>query len=467
MMMNVKPLVRQIPSPIRQILKKTLYEVVPLKYRYSKVFWETYNFLQKSQWWSRERLEEYQIQQMSKLLYYAYEHVPYYRRIFNEYGIKPDDIKNVSDLRKLPYLTKDLLKKYTNEIVGTNLDLNALSLKHTSGTTGKPLQFYEDLSVSQKEMAFIYHQWARIGFKPGDSTVQLRGAIIGNSKLTDYNPKHKTLRLSPKISDKEIAIYYLEEIRKFGGLFLHGYPSIIATFASIIKKETLRVPFALKAILFASEAIYKWERDIAEEVFGCRAFGHYGMAEKTVLAAECEQSHFFHCIPQYGITEIDNETNEIIGTSLLNFANPFIRYRTTDIASNLMDLSCNSCNRDYFPIFEGVEGRLEDFIITPEGIPISPAVITHPFKDFKTIKATQIVQESIDLININIVAWENAATENFKAEASELSQGLSNLVGLDVKIDIHVVDDIPLLKSGKFKWIKSKVSRDSLLKGLE
>ena len=314
MMINIKPIVRQIPSPIRQTLKKIVYELIPLRYRYSKIFWKTYNFLQESQWWSKERLKEYQIQQMSKLLHFAYEHVPYYKRVFCEHGLKPGDIKSVSDFQKLPYLTKDLVKKHANELVAENLDLNTLFLNHTSGTSGKPLQFYEDLSVLQKENAFIYHQWSRLGVNPGDPIIQLRGAIIENGKQSEYNAKNKILRFSPKISDKNIVSYYLNEIRKFGGIFLHGYPSAIATFASIIKKENLRVPFALKAVLFASEAIYQWERDITEDVFGCRTFGHYGMTEKVVLAAECEQSHFFHCIPQYGITEIDDETNEIIGT---------------------------------------------------------------------------------------------------------------------------------------------------------
>jgi len=466
MMVNIKPIVRQIPSPIRKIVKKTVYELVPLRYRYSKVFWETYNFLLESQWWSKERLKEYQIRQMNKLLNHAYEHVPYYKRVFREYGIKPDDIKSFSDLQKLPHLTKDLVKIKANELVAENLDLNSLILNHTSGTTGKPLQFYEDLSVTQKESAFIYHQWLRVGVNPGDPIVQLRGAIIENGEQSVHNIKQKILRLSPKISSKNIARYYLQEIRKFGGIFLHGYPSAIATFSSIIKKENLRVPFKLKAILFASEAIYQWERDIAKEVFDCRVFGHYGMTEKAVLAAECEQSHLLHCIPQYGITEIDKETNEIIGTSLLNYANPFIRYRTTDIASNIMVSNCDSCGRQYFPVFEGVEGRLEDFIITPEGIPISPAVITHPFKDLRAIKATQIIQQTINSIIVNIVPWDNAAG-NIKVEVGQLHQGLSSLLGPNIKIDIHIVNDIPLLKSGKFKWISSKVSSDSLLKGFK
>ena len=104
--MSVRGLVKQLPYPIKQGLKYA-YGSLPPRIRYGKVFWETYNFLQESQWWSKERLEEYQMQQLEKLLKHAYENVPYYRRVFNERGLKPKDIQDVEDLKKLPHLTKD------------------------------------------------------------------------------------------------------------------------------------------------------------------------------------------------------------------------------------------------------------------------------------------------------------------------------------------------------------------------
>ncbi len=69
-----------------------VYGAVPPRFRYSKVFWDTYDFLQKSQWWSGEKLEEYQMHQLSKLLHHTYENVPYYRKVFDERGLKSKDI---------------------------------------------------------------------------------------------------------------------------------------------------------------------------------------------------------------------------------------------------------------------------------------------------------------------------------------------------------------------------------------
>jgi len=463
--MSLKDLAKSFPDPIKQGLRY-LYGTIPPSIRYGKVFWETYNFLKESQWWSREKLQDYQMQQLEKLLRHSYENVPYYRRVLDERGLRPKDIQDFDDWKKLPYLDKDNFRLHFHELVARNIKLKNLPMSRTSGTTGKPLQFYENPSTSQKELAFIYHQWSRVGLEPNDRLIQLRGAMINGNRPVEHDPIRKVLRLSPRLDNKKIIRYYLENIRRFRAKFLHGYPSTIAIFASMIKQYDFRVPFKLKAVLFASETVYSWERKITKEVFDCRVFSHYGMAEKAVLAGECENTHYYHCLPQYGMTEVDTDTNEVIGTSFLNYVNPFIRYCTTDIASQIIHSKCGECNRNYFPVFPSVEGRLEDFLITPEGIHVSPAVITMPFKDLKMIKDTQIIQESLDYIKLRIASWGNCSSKVLEDELHQLCQGLQNILGPQMKIETEIVQSIQLSKSGKFKWIISEVSKDSFEKGL-
>jgi phenylacetate-CoA ligase len=450
--MNPKDLAKNLPYRLKQGLKYA-YCAIPLPIRYGKVFRETYKFLQESQWWSKEQLEEYQLQQLSKLLQHAYENVPYYRGVFDKRGLKPKDIQDFKDLQMLPYLTKEDFKNHFKELLATNINSKNLPMSHTSGTSGKPLQFYTSRSIGQKELAFIFHQWSRVGYEPEDSRVEIRGAIIEHVNPVEFNPISKVLRLSPRVDNKETAEYYLKRIKKFKTDFVHGYPSSIASFAQFIKKYDLPVPFQLKAVLFASEAVYDWERKIVSDVFKCRVFSHYGMAEQVVLAAECEDSSYYHCLPQYGITEIDPRTHEIIGTSFLNYINPFIRYRTTDIAHTFAS-RCNHCGREYYPVFEKIEGRIEDYITTSRGL-IGPAIITHPFKDLKTIKDTQIVQKSVHLIILRVVPWDIKDSVAHKTEVKQLSQNLQKILGADLQIKIEETEEIERTKSGKFKWIVS------------
>jgi len=345
------------------------------------------------------------------------------------------------------------------------LNLKYLPMSHTSGTSGKPLQFYTSSSIGQQELAYIFHQWSRVGYKPEDRRVEIRGAVIEGGNPVAFDPVTRVLRFSPRIDNAETTEYYLEKIRQFQTSFIHGYPSAIASFAHIIKKYALQVPFQIKAVLFASETVYDWEREIVGEVFNCRVFSHYGMAEQVALAAECEHSAGYHFLPQYGITEIDPETKEIIGTSFLNYINPFIRYRTTDIASGVAN-HCEHCGREYYPIVQKVEGRIEDYIITRKGM-VGPASITHPFKDLKTIRDTQVVQKSIDFIILRVVPWDKKDLAAYEAEVRYLSRSLQNILENDLRIEVEEVDEIERTNSGKFKWIVSEVSRGMLEKGLE
>ena len=449
-----------LPYPIKQGAKY-IYGAIPPRFRFSKVFWDTYNFLQESQWWSREELEEYQMQQLEKLLNHAYNNVPYYKKVFDERGIKPEDIQDFGDLKKLSYLTKDTFRDNFNnkKIIAKNIKLSTLPMSHTSGTTGKPLQFYVDKYTEAKEWAFICHQWSRVGYKPGDKRIELRGPVNQKNPIF-YGKPSNVIRFSPIIENKEKAKLYLEKMEEFGAEFLHGYPGAIASFALLIKQYKLSINFKLEAILFASEIIYEWERKIAEEVFCCRIFSHYGCAEKVILAAECEKNQIYHCLPQYGITEFDPQTKEIIATGFINTVNPFIRYKMTDVALNPRFEPCQECSRNYYPIFDSIEGRLEDFIVSPEGTLIAPAIITHPFKDLKTIKNTQIIQKSIEKIILRIVSLENTNKDLLNKEIQFLSQELKKIIGEKIKIVSEIVNEIEFSSSGKFKWIISEISKD-------
>lgn len=432
---------------------------------YGREFWEIYNFLQKSQWWSKERLEEYQIQQMTNLLNYAYENVHYYRKMFDEMGLKPRNIQDLNDFKKLAILTKDDFKLHFGELVSRNISSEKIQLGHTSGTSGKPLQFYTSWAIAQKELAFIFHLWSRVGFKPGEPRIEIRGQVIENEKRFEFDPVYKILRLSPRLDNKEVAQYYLEKMRDFKSDFVYGYPSTIASLAHAVRKYGLSPPSKFKAVLFASETVYDWQREIVSDVFKCRVFSHYGMAEQAVLAAECEDSVYYHCVPQYGITEFGKETGEIIGTSFLNYINPFIRYRTTDIASETLS-SCKHCHRAYYPVFKKVEGRKEDYLVTSHGL-VGPAVITHPFKDLKTIKDTQIIQKSIDFIILKVSPWDKKEPLLYESEVEYLKRNFQIILGSDMRIEVEKVDMIEREKSGKFKWIISDISKNMLENGLQ
>ena len=463
--MRINDMVARTAAGMPHSLQRRLrgaYRYISPSFPFGKIFRETYDLLQESQWWSRERLEEYQVRQLGMLLRHAYDNVPYYRRVFDERGLKPGDIQSMDDLKLLPCLTKDGFRENFRELLCEKAKVRFLPWEKTSGTSGKPLQFHTDDAVRQKELAFVFHHWSRVGYRPEDKRVEMRGRLIPGNKPVEYDAVANALRLSPRIEDVETTKFYIEKIAGFGAEYLHGYPSAVADLAYHVKKHGLAVPFRLKAVLLASGPVFDWARELVGEVFGCRVFCFYGMVEHVVTAGECEHSAAYHCSPQYGITEIDPETREIMGTGFLNRVNPFIRYRTTDIASGV-EATCGRCGRDYYPVIGGVEGRLADYIITSRGL-FGPSVFTYPFKGMKNVRESQIIQEDLDRILVRIVPLEEIEGPDGLDETDLLRRELQRALGDGVRIDIEYVERIELTASGKFQWIVSEVFRDLLEK---
>jgi len=210
---------RRLPYRARQGLKY-IYGAIPLRIRYGKVFWQTYNFLQESQWWSRKKLDEYQMQQLEKLLRHAYKNVPYYRRVFDERGLKPKNIQDFEDLRKLPCLTRGIIQENLPDLVAQNYPRSKLQYGTTGGSTGIPLEFYwERGATDSKEQAFIIMLWNRVGFRTADRCVLLRGNVVQSArkgKFWEYDPLNKNLILSSYHMTDELLPNYIAKIRRLG-----------------------------------------------------------------------------------------------------------------------------------------------------------------------------------------------------------------------------------------------------------
>ncbi len=448
--MIASKIIKSLPQPLKQRLRYA-YGAIPPSIRYGKTFWDTYNFLNKSQWWSRDQLEEYQMKQLSALLNDAYKNIPHYRRVFDERGLKPEDIKNIYGIRQLPYLTKDMVREITKTQSSKG------HLRFTTGTSGQSLYFYEDKDAARKEFAFICHQWARVGFKPGDATIQMRGSVDSDY----YDTVNKILCIPPVEDNWEAVVIALNRMESSGAKYLHGYAGAITNFALMVKRYGLIAPY-LKAVLLASENVTGRDREIIGVVFDCRVYSHYGLAEKTVLAGECEYSHDYHCLPQVGITEIDPATHEIIATGFLNHVTPFIRYRTGDIASEDILQECEGCGRHYYPVIKSVDGRVSDFVVTPEGKRISSAALTFILKGMDTIRNTKIVQETANRIVIDVAQWGDADSHKFGLEIVVLSQRLQKIVGGDMEIAVDIVGKIEPDTSGKFRWVENRVGVEEI-----
>lgn len=453
----------KLPPSLKYVLKYA-YGTIPPHIRYGKTFRDPYRFLQESQWWSRDQLEEYQLDQLKQLLHHAYENVPYYRRLFDERGLKPKDFQDFKDLRKLPYLTKEIIQNNVEDLKARNIPSHKFQYVTTSGSTGIPLGFYYETGVTTaKELAFIHTLWNRVGYRPGDKCVVLRGNVVPSAdegKYWEYNPLDKNLIMSSyHLTDTTIPLY-IAKIRQFRPDYFQAYPSVITILARYMKEHNIPPFPSVRAILCGSENLYPAQRALLEDIFFCRVYSWYGHSERAVLAGECEKSTCYHVFPEYGFVELvgsddkpvtnENSMGEVIVTGFLNHVFPFIRYRTMDLAWTL-NATCQ-CGRNY-PLLKKVEGRLQELIITKTGRLISMTAINMHSDVFDNVKQFQFFQEKKGEVIFNIIKKDTYTSRDTRYIENELQKKL----GADVDLHTCFVDHIPRTQSGKYRWLIQKL----------
>ena len=191
--------------------------------RYGKEFRHYQRFLRDSQWWDSEKLLEWQSSNLRRIVRLAYEHVPYYRRRFDEHGVSPVDIQSEQDLVRLPLLTREDIVQNFDDLVARNVDRRKLVLGHTSGTTGSPLEVLYDEKTVQLTYALLdrQYEWAAVTLaRSGDPIAVLRGNVI--VPLTQQRPPfwrvnryHNQILLSAFHMRSENLDAYLDAIRSF------------------------------------------------------------------------------------------------------------------------------------------------------------------------------------------------------------------------------------------------------------
>jgi phenylacetate-CoA ligase len=396
-------------------------------------------FLKKSQYWSSEKLKRYQFDKLKHLIIESYKNVPYYNDLFNEINFNPHtDFNSLSDMEKIPLLTKENAKKNITRLRNSNFINNSFPLK-TSGSTGKPFEVYISFNAWVIEQAVIWRHWFWGGYKFRDEMAIIRSyspkkgeSLIKMDRLrnfTYYSPFH--------LNDKNIEMYIQLMIKRKTKI-LRGYPSSLLTFAQYAKKTNQKLPH-LKLILTASEVLTDADRNYIEDAFKTKISNHYGLAEVCVMMGDCNMHNGLHNYDEYGFVEFlpteNNVFSKIVGTNLHNYAMPLLRYDTGDIAEHTQDI-CN-CGRELL-IVKNILGRSDLNILTPENYKIPTVNFYTMFEKFQNISSWQIIQHNIETIEV-ILHSENLAINDLEEIQLQLDQRLPNSIAKTISLNTPFV----------------------------
>jgi len=424
---------------------------------YHKPYQDTYRLLQQSQWWTKEQIATYQWRRLKALLQHAYDHVPYYTKLFDSLGLKPQEIDSIQAFQKIPFLTKELVRQHVEELKAVDYRQSQFERTLTGGSTGFPLHFFVEKGVwYARHLAYIRALLDRAECRPLDASVLITGSV----KPMEYRPFSKTLILSSFSLSPENLSHYLKKMKQIHPRYLIGYPSALTLLASYMKDNAI-VLDGINAVFCYGETVFERQREFLKEVFRCRIHDQYGHREQCVLAGTCEKSDTYHIFPEYGFVELvdaegepvmtEGGRGEIVATGFHTDIFPFIRYKTGDVGV------CTSqpctCGRQY-PLLASIEGKVQDFVLSKTNRLIPLNGMHHLIaRSTEKVKEYQLYQDNIGAITVRIVRAEGFSKE----DEQRISDGFSKRFGDDIAVSLEYVESIPRTVRGKHLFLIQKL----------
>jgi len=413
---------------------------------------------------TRAELERRQSKKLKRILIHAYENTRYYRTLFNELGFHPYDMVMSQEIRRIPLLTKKIVRKRFNDLTASNIEKGTTSEARTGGSTGVPMKFLRDIEslYLRKGQELYFDRW--MGYSIGEKVALFVATSHYDGTINRLKAKvrnatcERMLRFDPHHITEQYLESFVPKYKQFAPSMIKCFPNSLKTFAEFIKKKGIAIP-PVRSISCTGENLYAHQRKLFEETFGGEVFEKVGTRESGVFACECKAHKGMHVFTEGVFLEILNgegqpaqpgEIGKVIITDLFNKAMPLIRYDIGDMAAASDGRICDCGNP--LPLIEKLLGRDRDIILDSYGDPKPGYLFTEVVLNKNLSAQFQIVQPDKKSLVVKI---KNGGAVG--VDLPKLRAEFQEIVGPLVKVDFNFVTEIPRDPSGKYRYVLSKV----------
>lgn len=418
--------------------------------------------LEQTQWWDRERLQHLRLERLRALLAHALAHVPYYRDRLGGPGITAGDLRSLDDLAGLPLLDKSDIRGHREALKSDTA--GPLARCNTGGSSGEPLVFHIGRERISHDVAAKWRatRWWEVDI--GDREMVIWGSPIelgAQDRMRRVRDRVLRSRLLPAFEmSPEKLDGFIDAIRALRPRMLFGYPSALAHIAAHAARRGIAMDdLGIRVAFVTSERLYDEQRTGIESAFGCRVANGYGGRDAGFIAHECPhggmhisaEDIIVETVDGQGKPVPDGEPGEIVVTHLATRDYPFIRYRTGDVG--VLSAAACACGRG-LPLLAEIQGRTTDFVTARDGTIMHGLALIYVMRELDGIQAFRIVQERLDLTRVEVVPEGELRARTIDA----IRAGFRARLGESVEIRVEPVPAIARERSGKFRYVVSRVS---------
>ena len=414
---------------------------------------------------SRAEIEALQLERLQATVKHCMNS-PFYKARFESIGLKPEDIKTLDDLRKIPFTTKqDLRDTYPFGIASVPLR-KCVRLHSSSGTTGNPtviLHTQKDLDAWADAVARCL--WM-VGLRPDDVFQNSSGYGMFTGGLGfQYGAERLGALTIPAAAGNSLR--QIKFIKDFGTTALHAVPSYVTRLYEVMQENGVdpRRDTKLKVLAIGAEPHSEEQRKRIENMLGVKAYNSFGMSEMCGpgVGFECQEQNGLHFWEDYYIVEIvdpqtlepvpDGEIGELVLTTLNREAMPLLRYRTRDL-TRVLGRTC-PCGRNHVRL-DRMRGRSDDMMVL-RGVNIFPIQIEKILMQFKELGSNYLITLTTDDNNDNMTV-EVELAEMFTDDYGRL-QSLTKDITRALKDEILLTPHVRLVPKGSLPVSEGKAVR--------
>lgn len=398
-----------------------------------------------------EELKELQLSHLQSTVAWVYERVPFYKKKFDSIGIKPDDVKSLDDMARLPFTVKnDLRDNYPFGLCAVPMG-EVRRVHASSGTTGKPITGpYTEKDVDNWVECMARNLWAA-GVRPGDiiQNAYGHGLFTGGMGFHQGAVRLGCAVVPTSVGQTERQITIMRDFRSNALFCTPSYGLTIAEKAAEMGVDVRALP--LRVGIFGAEPWTAAMRNEIEERMGIKAHEAYGLTELCGpgVAYDCTAQDGLHINEDHYLAEIidpvthepvpDGEKGELVFTSLQRRAMPMIRYRTKDI-TRIRREKC-SCGRT-FARMDKLSGRTDDMVII-SGVNVFPSQIESLLLDIEEVEPQYVLvvrkKGYLDQLTVRVEAKQEVwdAGEETRANVErKIGSHIRGMMGIGVKVNL-------------------------------
>jgi phenylacetate-CoA ligase len=419
------------------------------------------SYIQQLKYWrkvdslSEKELNHLQEKNLSRLLTYAIQHVPYYRK-----KVSVDRLEHLT-IKDFPIIDKHTVRNETDDLISSEYQKENLIPYSSSGSSGVQTTVYMNKQEQSILRGVLTHWWEWSGYNIGKPLIQT-GMATNRSRLKAL--KDTLFRTwyvyAFSFTDDELKTICDRMQKRPHHYHLAGYASSLNVIAEYALKHHYEIK--LNGVISLGDKLFRQYRKNVSEAFQTQVFDTYGSNEGFMVATQCDNEYYYILSPHVYVEILDDhhqpvpdgEMGHIVVTRLDGFSMPLIRYKIGDLGIKLPKDKYPSNRKYQYPLLQQVVGRETDVVILPDNRKLIVHSFTGVFEYIPEIKQFKVIQENRKGIMIEYIEGKDFTQSALKKAENELRN--------HIKDDSFAIEFVPVnfiapSKSGKPQIVESRL----------